>query len=127
MSGDEDQSIEWFESALRLDPNIQSRWLSDVALAYYLAGRYEDAMAMAGEARKRLPAFWWAPVIHAAAYAQLGHDEAAREAAAAVRRVRPFFSIDWFLSQFSDPEDAAHIGDGLRKAGLPESPRRDEP
>ena len=126
-SGEEDLAIDWFESALRLDPNAESRVLTDVAVAYYLAGRYEEALATAVEARKRVPAFWSAPVIQAAAYAQLGRDEAAHEAAADTRLVRPFFSIDWYQSQFSDPEDAAHIGDGLRKAGLPESPTRNEP
>jgi tetratricopeptide (TPR) repeat protein len=117
-SGREEKAIEWYEAALRLDPNMEAGSMADLGVAYYLSGRYDDAVATALETGKRSPDHYMAPIILAAAYAQLDRPAEAAGAAEDVRRVRPFFTIDWMVSSFSDPEDAAHMADGLTKAGL---------
>jgi adenylate cyclase len=60
----------------------------------------------------------------AANLAQLGQLDEAQAEAAEVLRLDPKFTIDGTQKQFSRfkrPEYAAHLFDGLRKAGLPEN------
>jgi adenylate cyclase len=59
----------------------------------------------------------------AASYAQLGELNRAGEEAAAVLQIQPDYSIERVAATFSPfkrPEDAEHLFQGLRKAGLPE-------
>jgi adenylate cyclase len=59
----------------------------------------------------------------AATYAQLRKIDEARAKAAEVLRVDPKITIEKtqaLLMPFKRPEDAEHLFDGLRKAGLPE-------
>ncbi len=83
-----------------------------------MSGRYGEAVATAHEILRRRPNQYFAYVILAAAYGQLGRSELAARAAQDVLRTRPFFTIGWYTSAFADPDDAAHMADGLRKAGL---------
>ena len=96
-----------------------------LGLAYYLDGRYEDALARARESLSRESDIFWAPVVSAAALGQLGRMEEAAAAARDVYRVRPFFTIEWFAAALGDPVDAAHMAEGLRKAGLSQSDKPD--
>ena len=116
-SGHEQKAIEWFEAALRLDPKMGADYLGDLGLAHYLDGRYEDALATTRESLRREPAVFFAAIVSAAALGQLGRTEAAA-AARDVFPVRSFFTIEWFTAALSDPIDAAHIAEGLEKAGL---------
>ena len=116
--GHEQKAIEWFEAALRLDPQMAAASLGELGLAYYLDGRYEDALARARESLSRESEVFWAPIVSAAALGQLGRMEEEAAAARDVYRVRPFFTIEWFTAALSDPIDAAHTAEGLRKAGL---------
>ncbi len=70
------------------------------------------------ESLRRGSNVFWAPIVSAAALGQLGRMEEAAAAARHVYRVRPFFTIEWFTAALSDPIDAAHMAEGLRKAGL---------
>ncbi len=117
-SGHEQKAVEWLEAALLLDPNMVASDLASLAQAYYLSGRYGEAVATAHEALRRHPDHTVAYSILAAAYAQLGRAEMAARAAQDVLRTRPFFTIAWYTAAFADPDDAAHVADGLRKAGL---------
>ena len=58
----------------------------------------------------------------AATYAQLGQLDRAKEEAAEVLRIDPWFTIDQaiFAKMCKRPEDGEHFNDGLRKAGIPE-------
>jgi len=58
----------------------------------------------------------------AATYAQLGQLDKAKEEAAEVLRIDPWFTIDQaiFAKICKRPEDGEHFNDGLRKAGIPE-------
>ena len=64
------------------------------------------------------PGFVW----RAAAAAQLGLDQEARQAASGVLHLQPDFGISEWLRflRLAKQEDADHLADGLRKAGLPE-------
>ena len=59
----------------------------------------------------------------AVTYAQLGRLDDARAEAAEVLRIDPGCSIQGKMARiyvFRRPEDAEHLRDGLRKAGLPD-------
>ncbi|HJZ42357.1 MAG TPA: hypothetical protein VJ233_01435, partial [Hyphomicrobiaceae bacterium] len=74
----------------------------------------------AGRSPRHRPVRQWL----AAAYGQAGQLEAAREEAAAVLDIEPEYTIQGMAKQFSPfrrAEDAEHLFDGLRKAGLPEN------
>lgn len=112
------EAVTALELALRLDPHPLNPWLVDLGFAYYLLGRYRDAIDLferygqpAGEG----------PVPHAlraAAYARLGDDAAAQREVAALRRVSPFFNARMFVDSFAGPEQGRTLLEGLQKAGL---------
>jgi adenylate cyclase len=61
-------------------------------------------------------------IFLAASLAQLGQLDEARAEAAEVLRIDPKYTIAGTarrLALFKRPEDAVHMFDGLRKAGLP--------
>jgi adenylate cyclase len=107
-----------FETALRLDPNMGAEGLFHLGLAYYLTGRYEDAILHLERSGGRNPDFVLTHVALAAAYGQIEDRVKASRAAAAIRRLDPFFSADEFGQLFRDPAHAAELAAGLRKAGL---------
>jgi Tfp pilus assembly protein PilF len=118
-SGHERGAIEWFEAALRLDPNMRAHRMNDLGLAYYLDGRYEDAVVTAQKSLSEGPNYYFGQAIMAAAQAQLGRADKAADAAQQVLQTKPFFTIEWFTAAFPDPDDTAHMADGLKKAGFP--------
>ena len=89
----------------------------NLALAYYLAGRYRDAVqtAVAVEPQARTV---FLHAAHAAALAQLGDAEGARRAADEVRRGSPFFEVNNFGQRLLNPAHREKTVEGLVKAGL---------
>ena len=124
-SGHAEKAIEWLETALRLDPKMEAGAWRDLGQAYYLSGRYDDAVAAANQYIDRRPGLWHGPIVLAAAQAQLGNGTEAIEAAQQLLQVRPFFTVDSFVATMVDPDDAAHLADGLLKAGLPRTAKRE--
>jgi tetratricopeptide (TPR) repeat protein len=117
-SGRPDGAITSFETALRFDPKANAETLAHLGLAYYLKTNYAKAVAFLERSIVQSPDFQFGHEVLAAAYGQLGRvGEASREADT-VRRLYPFFEVDAYGRQFRDPQHAAHIIEGLRKAGL---------
>jgi TolB-like protein/Flp pilus assembly protein TadD len=112
-----EESIAASEAALRVDPRLSSVGMFNLALAYYLAGRYRAAAqtALAVEPRARTV---FLEAVHAAALAQLGDDQGARRIAAQVRRLDPFFDVERFGGRLVNPAHREKAQEGLRKAGL---------
>ena len=125
FAGHEQKAIEWFEAALRLDPNMDVTKMAELAIAYYLSGRYEDAITAANRVVREAPTLFLGYIVLAAAHAEAGRIDQAVKAAQTLLRLRPFFTIDWATSVYRDPDDAAHLARGLRKAGLKESGNRE--
>ncbi len=117
-AGQSKSAIEPLEIALRFNPNARPSVFVHLALAYYLTGRYDDAIAVSRQSLGRTPNFAVHHVLLAAAHAQAGHAADAEHAADKVRRLDPFFEIDSFGTAFRDPADRRRIAEGLRKAGL---------
>jgi len=117
-SGRKDAAIYWLESALRLNPHISFGELMVLGQAYYLSGRYEDAITILNKGLAGNPNYVGYYIMLAAAYARAGRTEAANRSARDVLRLAPFFEVGSYGTVFRNPEDRSDIIDGLRKAGL---------
>ena len=116
-SGKAQEAIEPFELAMRLNPDMDVGRFNPVGWAYYLVGRYEDAVKVQEAALRRSPDDYYVHAGLAASYAQLGRDIDAKRAAEDTLRTWPFFSSVEFASQFSSVNYVAIVS-GLSKAGL---------
>lgn len=116
--GKVEEAIAAKETALRFNPRLEPSSGVSFALAYYIAGRYRDAVALADPLLVRAPQNVFLHAVRAAALAQLGEMEEAKRATQRVQALSPFFQVEVFGSRFVKPEHRAKIQEGLRKAGL---------
>jgi TolB-like protein/class 3 adenylate cyclase len=112
-----DESIAASEAARLYDPRLAPEGMFNLALAYYLAGRYRDAAQTATAVEPKARTVFLESVL-AAAHAQLGEDQAAQRVAAEVRRLAPFFDVKLFGQRLVNPAHREKAQEGLRKAGL---------
>lgn len=114
-----EEALDSMNLAARFDPS--GRGLGSqfsAALATYTLHRYEEALRIAERALERYPKSPDLHAIRAAALAQLNRQAEARDAAAQLYRVDPFFNAGIFGNRFLDATHHAHIQAGLRKAGV---------
>ena len=119
-----EEAILVLKNALRLNP-LPTDWeLCFLGNAYFIAGRYEEALAYYIKAQKRNPDNMWSYIFQASIYGHLGHEEEARATAREVLRINPKFSVEhWVKWPGCKNRDKwnLHIN-GLRKAGFPDKP-----
>ena len=121
--GESTIAIEQAEQALRLsplfDPLSNMRHMA-IAIAHFVAGRFEQSVAAASRAIQANPRFsppYW---MRAAALVNLGRIDEAEVAAQQLLNVQPQFSISSITSApFANPEILAALGHALRRVGLP--------
>lgn len=115
-SGRADEAIDSLTFALRLGGDPKST-LFHLGMAYYLKERYQDAVTTAQKGVAHWSEFpgWF--LIMAAAYAQMDRMDDAAQAADAVRRLDPFFSLEIYGRAFRQ-QDRDKIISGLQKAGF---------
>jgi len=118
FQGNIDESITAFETARNFDPRLSSGASITMALAYYTAGRYQDALSASAISIARYQSTSFLHAIRAAALAQLGKVDEANVEAAKVRNLNPYFQVEEVGTRFRRPEHLAKIQEGLRKAGL---------
>jgi TolB-like protein/class 3 adenylate cyclase len=122
--GEPDMAIKHVTDAMRLSPldPMSFRTLGAVALAHFVAGRYDEASLWAEKALQERPNFLPAIRDLAASRALAGRDGEAQAAMARLREIAPAMRVstvkEW--QPFRRPDDLARLEDGLRKAGLPE-------
>ena len=97
-SGRREEAIFWKESALRLNPRIARAIHMTLAQAYYLSGRYDDAMLLLKTAIAEQPEYLGNYIIQAAVYAQAGLIKEAQQSASKVMELDPFFRTESFDS-----------------------------
>jgi TolB-like protein len=121
--GESTIAIEQAEQALRLspfDPLSNIRYMA-IAVAHFVAGRFEESASAASRAIQANPRFsppYW---MRAAALASLGHTDEAEAVAQQLCKVQPEFTIGSIVSApFANPEILAALGNALRRVGLPE-------
>jgi len=118
-----EDAISVIKKASRLNPIPTWRQLVFSGNAYYIAGRYEEALAYFKRLQEKDPDNLWAYITPASIYGQLGREKEARAAAKELLRLNPKFSIKHWekMGAFSKKRETWDQWiDGLRKAGLPE-------
>lgn len=118
FSGDIAGAIDSLQLALKLDPMLEPNYVFDLAVAYYLARRDEDASRMAERGLARFPDFAMFNAPAAAAAAQLGRKEQAAGYVEALHRGVPGLDLETLGSRFKNPSHRAYLIEGLKAAGL---------
>jgi TolB-like protein/tetratricopeptide (TPR) repeat protein len=119
-AGETEEALQWLQRAREIDPYFDQYWYWHAfGVAYFLAHRYDEALAMLDQATTR---YYRIDVYRAACHARLGNQEPARRAVAECLALKPDFSIRHFMARepFRNPANAAHLVESLRLAGLPE-------
>lgn len=117
-SGRTEEAIQSMETEMRFNPHLSPGDFMQLGLAYYLRDRYEDSIRILERGVGQRPGFVGHHIGLAAAYAQLGSSEEARQAADTVLLLSPFFETESYGTAFRNPADRAALVEGLRKAGL---------
>jgi TolB-like protein len=133
--GEPEAAIETMLKGMRLNPYHPDSYLADLAEAYFVARRYRDMVEIAGKIVDPSPQF---SAWKAAALAYDGRVDEAREQArqfvrnmravwAGDRRATPAQYVAWMLEfyPFRRREDAEHLVEGLRRAGVEAGPVRE--
>jgi adenylate cyclase len=115
-----EEGIPLLEKAVRLDPIPHFVMFDALGRAYFLSGRYEEAMAAYRKAVDVDPDYLDAHVGLASTYATLGREEEARTEVAEILRIDPSFSIKKYAKLMQFQIGIEHEIEGLRKARLPE-------
>ena len=131
--GDCETAIDHFHQSQRLNPLDQSHHVhwNIVGMAYFYAGRLEDADAAADKALKARPMYPPALRLKVATCGLLGRIEEGRAYVQRLLAVHPEYSLAWIcefwrpLMQRS-PTAFANYVEGSRLAGLPGEPQRSD-
>ena len=117
-------ALQYFERAEKLspfDPLNFNRHVG-VALAHFIAGRYELAVQAAAKALLERPHLTWGHRVIAAAYGQLGWRAEGGAAVEKVRHYSPGATVASVMQVMAlEPEELrSRFAEGLRRAGLPD-------
>lgn len=118
--GRAEEALIWFTRAREIDPYFDVPWYwRDVARAYVIMQRHQEALSALGRPRVRSLAI---AALTAGCHARLGDMQRARASAAECVSIQPDFSIRKFMKRepFKVGADAEHIAASLRSAGLPD-------
>jgi tetratricopeptide (TPR) repeat protein len=120
-SGDWEKGVGLVRRAMELNPRHPGWYRFSPFMNAYRQGRDAEALEIAQQIN--MPEYWGDPLARTLAHAQLGHRQAAEEAARDLLRVWPAFEksykrvgLDPWV--YAVPELEARIIDGLARAGL---------
>jgi adenylate cyclase len=121
IAGQQEEAIRSFERAIRMSPldPLLHRLFIGMAMALIELGRFDEAVLAARKAIRQNPLHAAGYRCIASAFAHLGRDAEAREAAAGVIDHDPAFTISTYIARGGQAK-AKLLIEGLRKAGLPE-------
>ena len=115
-----EEAILALKNASRLNP-FQHEWqLNYLGVAYFFAGRYEEALVQFEKLQELNPDNMWGPFYAAGIYGHLGREEEARAAAKEILRINPKYSIRT-TERYPGAKNRDKwnlLINGLRKAGL---------
>jgi len=120
IAGLPEEAIQSFERAIRMspvDPRLHTT-LSGIGHALIELRRFDEAIVAGKKALRQNPSFVPTYQCLASAFAHLGRDAEAHEAAARLLEVDPAFTISAFIARGG--LSFLLLIEGLRKAGLPE-------
>jgi adenylate cyclase len=115
-----EEAIRSFERAIRASPvdPLLYRLFTGMGTALIELGRFDEAIVAGKKAQRQNSSFPAVNLVLASAFAHLGRDAEAREAAARVLELDPAFTISARMDQRRQAHAKLEI-EGLRKAGLP--------
>ncbi len=121
VAGLPEEAIRSFERAMRMSPIDLRLHLTFSGMAHALIElrRFDEAIVAGKKAQRQNSSFSPAYRCLASAFAHLGCDAEAREAAARLLEVDPNFTISAWIARGGQSK-AKLLIEGLRKAGLPE-------
>jgi adenylate cyclase len=116
-----EEALQSFERAIRMSPldPLLLRTFTGMGMALIELGRFDEAVVAAKKALRQNPSYSLAHRCLASAFAHLGRDVEAREAAARVHELDPASTITSWIAR-PGQSNAKLLIEGLRKAGLPE-------
>lgn len=119
-AGRSGESLEPFETAMRLDPCYPDLYLHFLAQSYYSLGRYDDAIEALQERVGRNPETDISHALLAACQGRLGRVEEAASSWAKALAVNPRYSLDQKrqVLPYKNPADFEDFAEGLRAAAL---------
>jgi adenylate cyclase len=121
IAGLPEEAFRSFERAMRMNPVDPLLHISFAGMGYSLIelGRFDEAIMAGKKALRQNPSYPAAYRCLASAFAHLGHDAEARDAAARLLEGDPAFTISTFVAR-GGQKHAKLLIEGFRKAGLPE-------
>ena len=120
-AGSPEEAVRSFERAMRMspvDPGLHTLF-HGMAMALIELRRFDEAIVAGKKAHRLNPSYSGAFRCLASAFAHVGRDAEAREAAARVLEVDPSFTISAWIAR-GGYSNSKMLIEGLRKAGLPE-------
>jgi adenylate cyclase len=121
IAGLPEEAVRSFELAIRkspVDPRLHLTF-GGMAQAFVELRRFDEAIVAGKRSLRQNPSYSPAYQYLASAFAHLGRDAEAREAAARLLELDPAFTISAFVARGGRSNSKLLI-EGLRKAGLPE-------
>jgi adenylate cyclase len=121
IAGLPEEALRSYERAIRSSPVDPQLHLTFVGMGYAFIelGRFDEAIVAGKKAQRQNSSFSPAYRCLTSAFAHLGRDAEAREAAARLLEVDPGFTISAWIARGGRTNAELTI-EGLRKAGLPE-------
>ena len=121
VAGLPEEAVRSFERAVRMSPVDPQLHLSftGMGMAFIELRRFDEAIVAGKKAHRQNPSYAAAYRCLASAFAHLGRDAEAREAAARMLEIDPAFTISAWIARGGQSNSKLLI-EGLRKAGLPE-------
>jgi len=110
------EAVRSFERGIRMSP-IDPAMFAGMGMALVELRRFDEAVVAGRKAQRHNPSHPHAYLCLASAFAHLGRDAEAREAAARLLEVNPAFTISGWIAWGGQSK---LVTEGLRKAGLPE-------
>jgi adenylate cyclase len=121
IAGLPEEAVRSFERAMRMSPvdPLLYRLFIGIGYAFIELRRFDEATVAGKKGLRQNPSFSGAYRCLASAFAHLGRDAEAREAAARLLELDPAFTISTWIAR-GGQSNAKLLIEGLRKAGLPE-------
>ncbi|MFB9266354.1 adenylate/guanylate cyclase domain-containing protein [Bradyrhizobium erythrophlei] len=122
IAGQPEEAVRSFECAMRTSPidPLLHRAFAGMGYAFIELGRFDEAIVAGKKAQRQSPSYMGAYRCLASAFAHLGRDTEARDAAARLLEVDPAFTISAWIARSRLSKNTMLLIEGFRKAGLPE-------
>jgi tetratricopeptide (TPR) repeat protein len=125
-AGNPKEALNFVNKAIRLDPHYPAYYLFVLGLVHFVMEQFEESVTLFDKALKLNPENYVPLLPLAAAQAHLDRKEEAAATIAKLHAVLPILTISFVkqspISSYKHPADKDRLLNGLREAGMPETP-----